>query len=396
MADVYFDVVGVVNLDFELASPECSVVGEVDVWVLKLVLTLLLPVFAAVVLGVVGLGVAGLVVGGVGWFGGKNVAQLGSAVVRAWFQSLVLLYLPLTGAAFSVFGCRRDESGRWVLGADPARSCYNDAWWSGLFPVGLVAVCVYALAIPAGVVWMLRRKRESMDELSFVLRFGFLVGRFRGPTYWFEALILVRKLAVVVCMTVFFTQEGKANAAVAALVGALVHLGSVRPYRAVFHNGLALVVLAATTLVLYAGTFDDYTLRRVGVLFGIVVNVLAIVGGNAVDVWRMVKGEREVEEKEFFVEGVFDMGGELSGDGDVSGTFTSSEVNLFQTSQEVSIAQQAQVGVVDTGVGWEDDRDVADLSSVERRHPVETILPTRRQIGSDVVEEEEGVELESV
>ena len=168
-----------------------------------------------------------------------------------------------------------------------------------------------------------------MDELSFVLRFGFLVGRFRSSEYWFEAAIMGRKLLVVVCMTFFFTEEGKANAAVFALAGSFVHLALARPYGAPFHKVLAMVVLAATMCVLYSGTFDDRTFRRAGVVSGIVVNVLAIVVGNAVDVWRVMREEKAVEEDEFFQGDVFRMDSDPKTDASLaaSGSF-GSEVGL--------------------------------------------------------------------
>ena len=311
-AAVYFDVVSSVNLNVELTSPECSLASGTDAWVVKLVLTLILPVFVGLGLAAVGLVFGGLIKGGVGWFGGKTLAQLVPAGVRAWFQGLVLLYLPLTSAALSVFGCRRDEAGRWVLDADPARSCYTSSWWAGLFPLGLVATLVYAFALPGCLVWVLWRKRRTLDGVTFTLRFGFLVGRFRESEWWFEAAILARKLLVVVCMTFFFTEEGKANAAVFALLGSLVQLVYTWPYAAALHNGLAVIVLFATISILYAGTFADRTFRRVGVVGGIVVNVLAIVVGNALDVWRIVREEKEVEEEEFFQEGVFRMDSSVS------------------------------------------------------------------------------------
>ena len=168
-----------------------------------------------------------------------------------------------------------------------------------------------------------------MDEVGFVLRFGFLVGRFRSSEYWFEAAIMGRKLLVVVCMTFFFTEEAKANAAVFALLGCCGQLVWARPYVAPFHNGLAILVLGATTCVLYSGTFVDRTFRRVGVMGGVVVNVLAIVVGNAVDVWRIARSEKEVEEEEFFQEGVFQMDSDPKTNGSIvaSGSF-GSEVGL--------------------------------------------------------------------
>ena len=307
VAAVWFDVIGFANLNLELTSPECSLAAGSDAWVAKLVLTLLLPVFSGLVLGLIAGVFLLLVNAGRGWFGTKNAAQVKSALPRAWFQSLVLLYLPLTSAAFSVFGCRKDESGRYFLHADPVRSCFNTAWWSGLFPIGVISVFVYAFAIPACVVWVLAKQKRRMDELSFVLRFGFLVGRFKESAHWFDAVIMARKLGVVVCMTFFFTDDGKANAAVLVLMMSFGHLMFSAPYRAMFHNGLAAVILVAVILTLFAGTFADRPLRRAGVISGIVINVLGILVGNAWDIYRIAQSEKQVEEDEYFQAGVVRM-----------------------------------------------------------------------------------------
>merc|ERR1711916_95172 len=157
---------------------------------------------------------------------------------------------------------------------------------------------------------------------------------------------------VVVCMTFFFTQDGKANGAVFALAASFAHLVYSRPYLSRFHNGLAVVVLAATTTVLFEGTFVDFTLRRVGILAGITVNVLAIVIGNVIDVVRLARMEKEIEENEFFVEGVFSMDAGMS---DVS--LCSQPETMRDDSVELSVmgdalpstVQRAGVGTVGTG-----------------------------------------------
>ncbi|KNC54872.1 fibronectin type III domain-containing protein [Thecamonas trahens ATCC 50062] len=336
-AAVYFDIISSLNLNLELTSPECSLAAGTDVWVAKLVLTLLLPVLAVCVLVAVGLGFWCAIKARVRWFAGKNRAQLVAAVQRAWFQFLVLLYLPLTSAALSVFGCRRDEARRWVLDADPVRSCYNSAWWAGLFPIGLAGVGAYALAMPGMVVWLLSRRRATMDVVTFTLRYGFLVGRFAVDSWWFEAAIMARKLSVVGCMTFFFTDDGKANAAVFALAGSLLQLVMTRPYLARIHNQVAVVVLCATMSVLYAGTFADRTFRRVGVAAGIAVNLAAIVGGTALDVWRMAQSEKAAETL-MFQPGSFHMDTEVEVEDPVAATGT------FTTTVELDILGQPEMG----------------------------------------------------
>merc|ERR1712065_75067 len=80
----------------------------------------------------------------------------------------------------------------------------------------------------------------------------------------------------------------------------------------------------------YSGTFIDYTFRRVGVITGIVVNVLAIVLGNGWDLWRIAQTEKEIEEDEFFQDGVFHMDAALADESILASGKFSSEVGAFE------------------------------------------------------------------
>ncbi|KNC54559.1 uncharacterized protein AMSG_10409 [Thecamonas trahens ATCC 50062] len=362
LATLYFDIASAVNLNVELTSPECASASGTDVWVLKWVLTLLLPLFAAIVLVPVCGVFAGLIVGNVWWLGKKNLDQLRGAAGRTLFQMIVLLYLPLTSASLAPFGCRKEETGRWVLDADPVRSCYNEAWWGGLFVPGVLATAVYAVGLPAGVAILLSRRRAALDPISFVLRFGFLVGRFADEAWWFEVAIMLRKLGVVVCMTAFFSSEGKASAAVLVLVGSLGQLVYLRPYRSTLHNRLAVVVLAAASLILYTGMLDARTLRMIGVTIGVVTIVAAIVVGNGLDLYLMARREKEIEEDEYFSSGTFHMhdGGEVELGGlgmvhSISGTelhnMQASSVDIgstLSTAPLVESAAPAAAGMFDS------------------------------------------------
>ena len=312
VARVYLDVASAMNLNLELTSPECSLSAGADAWVFRWAMSLLFPVLALCVLLVCAGVVAVLIVGSVGWFGDKNMAELGSALVRTEAQVISLMYLALASASLAPFGCEKDGTGSYRMSVDPGRSCYDDGWLSGLLPVGIVAVCVYVIGIPSGVVWVLWTRKQRLDEVTFVLRFGFLVGRFRQRAWYFEAIVMMRKAVVVMAMT-FGPSASKPSTLVVVLVACLVHLGVVQPYISAFHNGLAVVVLGATTLVLFAGTVEDKTRRSVGIGIGLCVNVLGIVVGNAVDVWLVGKGEAAVEESEFFGAGLFKMAREGRG-----------------------------------------------------------------------------------
>ena len=131
-----------------------------------------------------------------------------------------------------------------------------------------------------------------MDGLVFVLRYGFLVGRFRSRTWWFEAAIMVRKLLVVLAFTLFASDESKAASALVAIVGCTWHVCFTLPYTLRFHNGLAIVVLTGVAGTLAGATFEDETTRYAFVGLGIGIICLGIVAGNAIDVWVLITERR--------------------------------------------------------------------------------------------------------
>ncbi|KNC46472.1 uncharacterized protein AMSG_11542 [Thecamonas trahens ATCC 50062] len=133
--------------------------------------------------------------------------------------------------------------------------------------------------------------------------YGLLIAQ--GSGWWFETAIMARKAGLVLCMTFMFTDEGKASMGVCALAVALGHLVYVRPYASDFHNRLAMLVLAATTLALYGGTLKDAPLRMAWVSTWVVVILIALVGGNGYDLWRMQRSEKAIEDAEYFVAGGF-------------------------------------------------------------------------------------------
>ncbi|KNC48812.1 uncharacterized protein AMSG_00593 [Thecamonas trahens ATCC 50062] len=303
-ADVYFDVASSLNLNFELTSPECSVVPGTDVWVLKFLLTLALPILAAAVVLFVSGVFMGLSFISAPWLSQFIPAQVRNAAARCWWQLLVLMYMPLVAGAFSLFGCRKDASGRWVLSAAPARSCYTPTWWS-LFVFGAAGVVGYGFGLPASVVYILHRERKQLESSVFVLRYGFLVGRFVEDAWWFEAAIMGRKLGVVLSMALFWADTTKAYASVCVLVGSFLDLATRAPYASRLHNWMAWVVLASVIVVLHAGTLTNKPLRTGGVVLGLVVNLFAIVIGNMIDIVRLQREEKETMDNEFYVSGNF-------------------------------------------------------------------------------------------
>lgn len=246
--------------------------------------------------------------------GGLTMAALVDAAKRAYFQLLVLLFLPLTSAALGYFACSK-KAGSTHYRLDEARyvRCYDSAYYS-LLPVAIVASLLYVLGIPAVVAALLFKKRASLSELDFALKYGFLVGRFKEAAFAYELAIMGRKVGVVLAMVLLRGVENKANAALLVLGGCLVHLALTLPYYAQLHNRLAIVCLSAVTMVLWGGTMESHDMSATIVICGILVNIIAMIGGAVLD-WKRITDEEHGEGEEAFAS-VLDYEGAVVEQGD--------------------------------------------------------------------------------
>eukprot|EP00030_Apusomonadida_sp_AF-17_P006092 a677567_8.p1 GENE.a677567_8~~a677567_8.p1 ORF type:complete len:341 (+),score=120.17 a677567_8:154-1023(+) len=184
------------------------------------------------------------------------------------------------------FGCRRDESGAAVLVDDPSHLCYDSRWWR-LFGPALVLSILYGLVLPAAVAHTLVRARRRLDPLAFVLRYGFLVGRFRDSFFASEVAVMAVKGLLVLVTTVFASPNSKVGTGLIVVAAAFALVARNMPYRSTLHNHLALVSLASIVTALVAGILDASVLRHVLAALAVVVLAIAIVCGNALDIWRI-------------------------------------------------------------------------------------------------------------
>merc|ERR1711916_362107 len=123
-------------------------------------------------------------------------------------------------------------------------------------------------------------------------------GRFKDSNYRFEVAIMVRKISVVLSMTAMSTAIDKANVALFCLVASFAQLLRFQPYGSTFHNWLAVLCLASCLTILWCGTFSDKDFRDWGAATAIVINVLAIVVGNIIDLILISRQQKE-DEKAF-------------------------------------------------------------------------------------------------
>eukprot|EP00300_Choanocystis_sp_HF-7_P002129 c11664_g1_i1.p1 GENE.c11664_g1_i1~~c11664_g1_i1.p1 ORF type:complete len:330 (+),score=66.70 c11664_g1_i1:124-990(+) len=199
-------------------------------------------------------------------------------------QTAVFLYLPLCAVTLQYFDCTEvDRTGIWVQTHTPAQRCYTPSWRRAL-PLAVIASVVYAAGIPLAITAVLwwERRRVS-DHTVLVLRYMFLVGRYRESQFLFEAAIMARTLAVVLALVVFRGAQAKASVTVLVLTFGAMHVLSAAPFAQLRHTRMSAVVLSFVAAVMVAAMANGDTNRASIVGFGLVGFLAALLGGVGYD-----------------------------------------------------------------------------------------------------------------
>ena len=107
---------------------------------------------------------------------------------------LFLLHPSLCRKVFLLFTCRRVDDVSRLL-ADLEIECGNGSQLVWMLGLGLPALIVYVTGIPAAALGLLRKSRDELDEEREKGRLGFLYLGFRRECYYWEVVIMARKVS---------------------------------------------------------------------------------------------------------------------------------------------------------------------------------------------------------
>ena len=138
--------------------------------------------------------------------------------------------------------------------SSPLVACsLDDPEWRFLAAVGGLATITYTVAIPAVLLTIFVRNKESAlrGDMSYMQRYGFLLKPYRQECYYWEIVNIARK-ALLSCLVRMLTSQpflsGFSCAAVLFVI--IYHQAGVRPYKYAKHNDCAIFILWVVSLCL--------------------------------------------------------------------------------------------------------------------------------------------------
>ncbi|KAJ3426747.1 insulin-like growth factor binding proteinn-terminal [Anaeramoeba flamelloides] len=132
--------------------------------------------------------------------------------INVYLTLLTLLYLILSQKCLEIFNCKYDhEIKKWIFQPDPNYYCYNNYWYTTIFPFALIFILLYIVGIPIMIIYLLMKNSKNLNEKEFDLKFGLLCSRYNKSFFFWEILIMLRKLLLVIIKIFCYNYPNEKN-----------------------------------------------------------------------------------------------------------------------------------------------------------------------------------------
>ena len=129
---------------------------------------------------------------------------------------LYLLYPTLCKNAFGLFDCKK-IGGELYLKVDLEEPCYEGRHWGMMLGFGVGQLLMYAIGLPLVVLLFLRHNRASLNSHVTQVRFGLFFSGYKPARFFWETVITIRKVSVVM-LAVFGAELGPEKQAQVAIL----------------------------------------------------------------------------------------------------------------------------------------------------------------------------------
>jgi hypothetical protein len=178
---------------------------------------------------------------------------------------------------FSSFNCMEIEPGEyWLIDSLDIR-CWKGSHSFYVLAVSLPGIVAWCLGIPIICLYMLHKNRRFLDKVQVRLKYAYLFNGYKKEYYYWEFLILYRKIILITC-AVFLGNSSQDLQALSVMIIMIIslHLQHTRaPYVYPQLNALELRSIIVVSTTIYSGLYflTDHLTYEVNV--GLFVLILA-------------------------------------------------------------------------------------------------------------------------
>jgi hypothetical protein len=187
----------------------------------------------------------------------RNLKYLKYELVNSIVVLFFIAHPSIVRVTFDVFNCKEIQLGEFWLTSYLNIRCWDHLHSRFAMGIALPGVILWGAFTPAAALVALIAMRKRLDELNSRIRFGFLYNGYQISYYYWEFVILYRKMVIIV-LAVFFTNISIPVQSLCVLmvliVSFIMQLKS-GPFKVPVLNSLELRGILVATVTIYCGLF---------------------------------------------------------------------------------------------------------------------------------------------
>ena len=170
--------------------------------------------------------------------------------------SLFIIHPNIVQYMFNDFNCQ-DVDGTLRVQVDLSIVCYSKvhSFWS--YSIAVPSIIVWGLGIPLFALILMRRERHQLTALTTKEKFGFLYNGYQQEMYYWEILIMYRKIGLIF-ISVFLQSQGVITQAMLVFLLMILFLilnMRKKPFVSMTINDLETISLLTSAITIYCGVF---------------------------------------------------------------------------------------------------------------------------------------------
>jgi len=166
----------------------------------------------------------------------KSVSVLKNELIASGIMLFFLLHPSVMRVMFSAFNCEEIKPGEyWVSGL--LVRCWGGKHLVYALGVALPSIIIWGLGVPGLILGNMVVQRKRLNDLSVKIRYGFLIKGYADSRYYWEFIIIYRKLLIIGIAT-FLSRIAKMTQALIALSVLVLSLVLQHHYKPYSHLSL--------------------------------------------------------------------------------------------------------------------------------------------------------------
>ncbi|CAG9321988.1 unnamed protein product [Blepharisma stoltei] len=180
----------------------------------------------------------------------KNIVTTSIIVAFLVHPSLIKYY-------FSSFDCTTLDYGEVWLVDDLSLKCWDKQHVYYTTAVSLPAIILWGIGIPTTCLFLIIKNKEKLSDISVRIKYGFLFNGYKSRSYYWEFVIIYRKIMIICCSVFLATVSVNIQALTTLfiLVACLYFQCKIKPYNGDDLNRLEAISISASAITIYCGMY---------------------------------------------------------------------------------------------------------------------------------------------